>query len=118
MIAWVIGLWFSSADIVGHQNQIQRHDKAARSIQKYAYPIWMESSEGSSIFVPGVGLSSILSGFSADYYTTEPGAVLYIFSKQGIPIPKDYNRMMEGVDWGGGHDWATSIYASERVKIP
>ena len=115
---WIIGLWFSSADIIGIQNQIEQHDEAAQAIQQYSYPIWMESLEGSSIFVPAVGLSMALSGFSLDSFSREPGEKIIVFSSFGVPSYRYYQPETDLINWGGGHDWATSIYEAGSVTLP
>lgn len=113
-VLWGCGLWYSSADIVGVQNAIQYHDKAGKEIQKYS-DIWMESSESSPIFIPGVGLSAVLSGFSLELFSNYPKRTVLIFSEETKPKEFDVIELDDDILWGGGHDWATSIYPSEFV---
>ena len=115
LILWGFGLWYSSADIIGIKNSIQYHDKAGKEIQKYSN-IWMESSTDSPIFVPGVGLSAVLSGFSVVFFSKSPQKNILIF-EQDI-VPKEYSmiELQDEILYGGGHDWATSIYPSNLVQ--
>ena len=114
LILWGFGLWYSSADIVGVQNSIRYHDKAGKEIQKYSN-IWMESSTDSPIFIPGVGLSAVLSGFSVEFFAKSPQEKILIFTQETVPKEYSTNHLGDDVLWGGGHDWATSIYPSELV---
>ena len=111
---WIFGLWYSSADLVGVEDSIRLHDHAGKEIQNYS-DIWMEGSKDGSIFIPGVGLSATLSGFDTQYFSTHPQDTIFIFADS--PVPKKYHisYLTDTVLWGGGHDWATSIYASDSV---
>ena len=111
---WGIGLWFSSADLVGVEGAIQNHDKAGGEIQKYS-DIWMESSVESSIFIPGVGLSAVLSGFDIDSFSNYPKDMVLIFEQGTTPKESSGIQIDDGIILGGGHDWATSIFPSNSV---
>lgn len=111
---WIFGLWYSSADLVGVEDSIRLHDDAGKEIQNYS-DIWMEGSKDGSIFIPGVGLSATLSGFDTQSFSTHPQDTILIFADS--PTPKKYHisYLTDTILWGGGHDWATSIYASDSV---
>jgi hypothetical protein len=114
---WLMGICFGTADIIGVERQIEKHDRLANEIMTFPDGLWLESASGSGVFTPAVGLSAILSGVSHMKFASENQGDILVLWGEGVPKMVSISEIdLLDIEFGGGHDWATSIYRSDSVK--
>ena len=114
--------WYTTADITGETGQLKRHDTLATYLPTEEKNIWVESKIDSNINAAGVVLSSLLSGFPKDNFTSTPlGNTLIVLETNGdkdtastYPNISEYRHINLII---GGYDWAIMLHGEDEIIL-
>ena len=111
----IFGLWFSSAKIIGIRGGAHLHDSLAREILQTDGVFWFAEPEKSPVYPAAIGLSAILSGYSTGRFSSSPRDDIIVFRGHDFEIIPASN--VEVNKLSAGHDWAITIFSSQKVSI-
>ena len=104
-----------SAKIIGVRGGAHLHDRLAREILQKEGVFWFAEPERSHVYPAGIGLSSILSGYSIDRFSSSPTNEIIVLRDNTFAIMPASN--VEISKLSAGHDWAITIFSSQNVSI-